>query len=256
MRTHRRSLLSVLTLTVLLMVAATGGVGYTASVVQRAVNADTVDGIHASKLPKPKRLLPLNSQGKFPASVLPSGTQGAPGPTGPQGVPGPTGNTGPQGAPGPAGPQGAAGPAGPQGVAGPAGATGVVTMVRVSGTGPAPSASWDFLATPASVTVDTGQRVLVMSSRVLGSTVAGGASSLDMDICRRSTAAGSTIVTSGMGGLYGVRVAQDTRVPMSLTMYLSGMPAGTYQVGLCGKSAQAASWNYNEYSYTVAMVLN
>ena len=40
-------------------------------VVRFARNADKVDGIHASKSPKPGRLLALNSARKFPASVMP-----------------------------------------------------------------------------------------------------------------------------------------------------------------------------------------
>jgi hypothetical protein len=44
-------------------------------VVRFARNADKVDGIHASKAPKPGRLLALNSARKFPASVM-SGLSG------------------------------------------------------------------------------------------------------------------------------------------------------------------------------------
>jgi len=44
-------------------------------VVRFARNADKVDGIHASKSPKPGRLLALNSARKFPASVM-SGLSG------------------------------------------------------------------------------------------------------------------------------------------------------------------------------------
>lgn len=39
-----------------------------------ARNADKVDGIHASRSPKAGRLLALNRQRKFPASVLPAAT--------------------------------------------------------------------------------------------------------------------------------------------------------------------------------------
>ena len=46
-----------------------------ADVVRFARNADKVDGLHASKSPKPGRLLALNSARKFPASVM-SGLSG------------------------------------------------------------------------------------------------------------------------------------------------------------------------------------
>ena len=68
-----------------------------------ARNSGAVNGIKASRTPKPGRLLPLGRNAKFPASVVPT-QRGARGLTGPQGAPGPTG---PQGA---AGPPGAAGP--------------------------------------------------------------------------------------------------------------------------------------------------
>jgi len=37
-----------------------------------AFNADTVDGFHASPTPQPNALLPLDSSGKFPSSVIPA----------------------------------------------------------------------------------------------------------------------------------------------------------------------------------------
>jgi hypothetical protein len=44
-----------------------------------ARNADKVDGIHASRTPRPGRLLALNSARKFPASVLTTGPTGVAG---------------------------------------------------------------------------------------------------------------------------------------------------------------------------------
>ena len=68
-----------------------------------ATNAGSVNGIKASKTPKPGQLLALGNTAKFPASVVPAG---------------------------PAGPVGAAGPAGP---AGPAGAAGTISGVAAGG---------------------------------------------------------------------------------------------------------------------------
>ncbi|MBJ7469871.1 MAG: hypothetical protein JHD16_01150 [Solirubrobacteraceae bacterium] len=64
-----------------------------ANAVKRALNADKVNGISASRKPAPGKLLPLDGDGKLPASVLPGGLRG------------------PRGAEGPAGPAGAAGTA-------------------------------------------------------------------------------------------------------------------------------------------------
>jgi hypothetical protein len=71
-----------------------------------AANAGAVNGIKASRTPKPGRLVPLGRNAKLPASVVPS-RRGARGATGPQGQAGPVGPVGPQG---PAGVPGAAGP--------------------------------------------------------------------------------------------------------------------------------------------------
>ena len=80
-----------------------------------AHNAAAVNGIKASRTPKPGRLVPLGRNAKLPVAVLPlrrgeRGEPGRPGPAGQQGPQGPAGGPGPAGAQGPAGPPGAAGP--------------------------------------------------------------------------------------------------------------------------------------------------
>lgn len=42
--------------------------------VTKSMNANYVDGFHASKTPKPKNLLPLNGSNQFPISVIPQGS--------------------------------------------------------------------------------------------------------------------------------------------------------------------------------------
>jgi hypothetical protein len=85
--------------------------GYAAQLVRtvffakKAGNAQKVDGLRASKTPRPNTLLALDSQGKLPSSV------GAVGPRGPQGVQGPHGVQGPQGVQGLRGAAGAPGSA-------------------------------------------------------------------------------------------------------------------------------------------------
>jgi hypothetical protein len=76
------------------------------SITAFAANAGAVNGIKASRTPKPGRLVPLGKNAKLPASVVPT-TRGARGPAGlqgPGGLQGPTGPQGPAGATGPAGP--------------------------------------------------------------------------------------------------------------------------------------------------------
>ena len=123
-RTHGALASSALLLAFAAVFIALGGPGYAGTIVRKAANADKVDGLHASKTPRPGRLLALDSGARLPASVLPAaptGPAGPAGPAGPQGDPGPAGPTGEIGA---TGPKGATGPAGPQGAKGDAGATG------------------------------------------------------------------------------------------------------------------------------------
>jgi hypothetical protein len=91
----------------LLAVLAASPAGGTAghSIVAFALNAGAVNGIKASRTPKPGRLVPLGKNAKLPRSVVPT-TRGARGLQGPAGPPGPVGPQGPQGAAGPAGPAG------------------------------------------------------------------------------------------------------------------------------------------------------
>jgi hypothetical protein len=82
-----------------------------------AHNSGAVNGIKASRTPRPGRLVPLGRNAKLPASVLPlqRGQRGALGPAGPSGPSGPAGPAGPVGPVGAAGPSGPVGPAGPPG---------------------------------------------------------------------------------------------------------------------------------------------
>jgi hypothetical protein len=103
----------------------------------------------------------------------------------------------------------------------------------------------------------TGAKVLVWASKALGTTAAGGAADLNLWICYQATSPGSTIMTLG-GGVLGLRVPQNTRIPFSLNSAVGGLPPGNYQFGLCGQTsaAQVASWKSNEYSYVSAAVVN
>jgi hypothetical protein len=65
--------------------------------VKRVLNADAVDGISASRTPRPGQLLALGADRRFPAGVLPASVRG------PRGAEGPAGQIGLPGARGPAG---------------------------------------------------------------------------------------------------------------------------------------------------------
>lgn len=123
-----------------------------------------------------------------------------------------------------------------------------------SGFGANPSATTQFLAPPAVVTVSAGQAVHVTSNKAFGSISAGGADSLDLFICHRPQ--GSTAAPTTFGpGIFNNRVAQSTRVTMGLSAVLPGLPAGNHEVGMCGDDDGNGNWNNNEFGYTSALVV-
>ena len=102
MRTARIIVCGAALLLVLLAASPAGGAARR-SIAAFAHNAGAVNGIKASRTPKPGRLVPLGKNAKLPSSVVPT-ARGARGLPGPQGPVGPAGPQGPQGASGPAGP--------------------------------------------------------------------------------------------------------------------------------------------------------
>jgi hypothetical protein len=98
-----RIIVSGAALLLVLLVASPAGDAARRSVAAFAHNAGAVNGIKASRTPKPGRLVPLGKNAKLPSSVVPT-ARGARGLPGPQGPIGPAGPQGPQGATGPAGP--------------------------------------------------------------------------------------------------------------------------------------------------------
>ncbi len=112
-----------------------------------------------------------------------------------------------------------------------------------------------FIGTTTIQNVPTvGTRVLVTATAAMGSTAVGGGVDLNLYNCHQSTAAGSPINTVG-GGMFALRVPQNTRVPMSLSASVTNLTPGLYRFGLCGSSSNPASWNSNEWSYVTAAVL-
>jgi hypothetical protein len=111
----RTTLLVALALVLAALTVSSVGQAARRTVSSFARNAGAVNGIKASRTPKPGRLVPLGRNAKLPAAVLPlrRGERGEPG------RPGPAGPQGPAGAQGPAGSQGPAGPPGPAGASGP-----------------------------------------------------------------------------------------------------------------------------------------
>jgi hypothetical protein len=126
--------------------------------------------------------------------------------------------------------------------------------VFTQATGGNPTTSLTFLGPSVTVTVAAGQKIFVSGTKAFGSTAVGGATALKLYICYQSNVGGSPILTVG-SGLFDLAVPQNIRLPFSLSADFTPLP-GTYLVGLCGSSANAANWNWNEWGYVTAMVHN
>jgi collagen triple helix repeat protein len=161
---------AAIAIALLSLFVALGGPGYAATAVRHvmfAANADKIDGIHASKTPKPRMLLPLDRFGKLPASVL-TLTAGPRGSAGPQGPAGAKGDTGPAGATGAKGDQGAQGPKGDTGATGPPGPAGTINGATaggdLSGAYPNPSIKTGAVGTAA---LSTSARGVALAGAVI-----------------------------------------------------------------------------------------
>jgi hypothetical protein len=123
-------------------------------------------------------------------------------------------------------------------------------MTYVSGSGPNPATTLAFIGPVANVAVaNTSTKVHVTSHRYLGA-LATAANSLNLYICYQPVAGA---LTSVGGGMLGAQVPANTRIPFGMSAVVTGVPAGTYNVGLCGSSTNA-NWTNNEWGYTSVIV--
>jgi hypothetical protein len=195
----------------------------------------------------------------------PAGPQGATGFQGPAGPSGPQGATGPQGPSGPSGPQGATGPQGPTGATGPMGATGaqgpqgptgVVTVANFAGsisTIAGGSSAYVFAGGTATVTVASGQKIIGAASAPLSTST--GFSNGRVGLCYAPSPAG-TPVTSFAGGNFCLVEFDTQRNTYSATYSMSGLPAGTYIVGLGVMNTGAQALDSNDFVNGWVMVVN
>lgn len=125
-----------------------------------------------------------------------------------------------------------------------------ISGVYASGMSTQPTSTLNFLARTVSVTVESGQKVLVTSVATLGAG-ATAANQLNIWPCYRVN--GSTSEPSYVGGgIYGIAVPANTRITHTVTGVIT-VAAGTYDVGMCGTSS-STFWTNNEFSYTSALV--
>jgi hypothetical protein len=106
----------------------------------------------------------------------------------------------------------------------------------------------------ASVTIAAGQKIFVTSTATLGAN-ATAATGLNLFLCHKLASDPDPVLDS-FGGTFGLATPANTRNHYSLSGVFSGLPAGTYTVGLCGYTTETTShWTSNEYGYTSALVI-
>lgn len=112
-----------------------------------------------------------------------------------------------------------------------------------------------FVSPVAVVTVTAGQRVHVTATQSLGSLAAGGGTALDLWVGYRVAGSGAVPTVIG-GGIFGMTVPQNQRHTFTLSGIFVNLPAGTYEVGLVGRSGNPATWTNNDWGYVTAFTLN
>jgi hypothetical protein len=103
------------------------------------------------------------------------------------------------------------------------------------------------------LTIAAGQKIYVSASRAMGTTDPSGAGGLSLWVGYRRSGS-SSIATMG-GGMLGNRAAPNSRSIFAISGVISGLPAGTYDVGMVGGSTSTA-WNSNSTGYTSSLVFN
>jgi len=184
--------------------------------------------------------------------------QGPQGPAGPQGPQGQTGPQGIQGEQGPSGPQGPTGATGPQGPAGVQGASGVVAtyFANTGGTDPSglAASTYGFIGATIDVTItESTQKVILNSTKVMGSSMPGGASGLRIYVGYAQGANAPTLIGNG---LWFLTCAPNTRQTYSINGVITGLTPGIYKVGMVGYATTPADWNMNDFGSTTVMVVN
>jgi hypothetical protein len=106
-----------------------------------------------------------------------------------------------------------------------------------------------FIGPTVEVTIAAGQSILVTSQAALGANNSA-ASALTLAICY---AVGGGLPVQVGGSANGLRLPSNTRINFPMTTIISGMAAGTYNVGLCGQTSSNA-WNSNHTGSTSAIV--
>ncbi|MCX4239507.1 hypothetical protein [Paraliomyxa miuraensis] len=110
-----------------------------------------------------------------------------------------------------------------------------------------------FLGPTVSVTVAAGNTIHVTSTAVLGTTNITGATMSRLSVCHQPAAGGVLIDNDADWSV--VRIPVNTSIPMAVSQRISGLAAGTYNVGMCYRMAAGQSGNWNDNDWVTSKVL-
>ena len=143
------------------------------------------------------------------------------------------------------------GATGPQGPQGPVGATGVIESYSIAGTSAYPSNVLSFITPTITITLQQGQKVLLIATRAMGGYAA--AHELGIYPACQSTVPNSPIINHGLG-MFGHQVPANTRIDFSVHGVFQDLPAGTYKFGMSGVHNSPNPWSNTEWAYVTALV--
>jgi hypothetical protein len=130
-----------------------------------------------------------------------------------------------------------------------------VAAFATSGIGFNPSASGNsFIGPTLDVPVTAGQKLILTVSKIMGTTLAGGADGLTLYPCSQPAAGGSLIFYGG--GLVGLTAPPNSRNLYGVNTVITGLNTGTYTVGMCGGVPIPGVWNNNDNGYISVIVTN
>lgn len=132
---------------------------------------------------------------------------------------------------------------------------GVVYANFTSGMGSTPSATNQFLSPTLTVTISAGQKIVVIANRAFGTVSAAGAGNLDLYVGYRVAGSGAVPTNYG-GGMFNLTAVQNERTAFGISGVITGLSAGTYEVGMTGDDDGNGQWNNNEWGYLTVMVIN
>lgn len=124
-----------------------------------------------------------------------------------------------------------------------------------SGSTTNPAATNQFLSPTMTVTITAGQKIMVTANCAFGSISAGGAGGLDLYVGYRVSGSGAVPSNIG-GGMFNHTCVQNERTNFGISGVITGLAAGTYEVGMTGDDDGNGQWNNNEWGYVTVMVIN